>query len=63
MRTTLILNDALLAEAMEATQAPTKTAAIEIALKTVVRQAAARRLAALGGKIPNARAAPRRRPR
>ncbi len=61
MRTTLDLDERLLAQAQEATGERTKTAVIEHALRVVIQRAAARRLAALGGTIPNAKAAPRRR--
>ncbi len=37
-RTTLILNDKLVSEAMELTGASTKTAAVELALKELVRK-------------------------
>ena len=63
MRTTLDLDEDLLAQAQAATGAPTKTATIEIALRMVVQREAGRRLAAMGGKVPDAWAPPRRRPR
>ena len=61
MRTTLDLDEGLLAQAQEATGEPTKTAVIEHALRLVIQRAASKRLAALGGKIPDAQAAPRAR--
>lgn len=63
MRTTLDLNAELLAEAMEATGAPTKTAAVHLGLEALVQAAARKRLAALAGRIPEAQAPARRRPR
>ncbi len=62
MRTTLEIDSELLDEAMRVTGAPTKTAAVRLGLKALVDEAARRRLAALGGKIPGATTPPRRRP-
>lgn len=62
MRTTLDIDAELLEEAMETTGAPTKTAAVHLGLKALVDAAARRRLAALKGEIPEAKAPPRRRP-
>ena len=59
MRTTLDLNEDLLSEAQKATGAPTKTAVIELGLRTLIEKAARQRLVALRGRIPAARA-PRR---
>ncbi|MGH7820115.1 MAG: type II toxin-antitoxin system VapB family antitoxin [Candidatus Binatia bacterium] len=61
MRTTLDLDEKLLEEARRATGTHGKTAVIEQGLRTLVEQAARRRLAALGGKISVARAPRRRR--
>lgn len=61
MRTTVNLDDALLADAMEYTGITEKTALINEALKTLVAVEAGRRLAALGGTMPGFKAAPRRR--
>jgi Arc/MetJ family transcription regulator len=61
MRTTLDLDDDLLAEAQKATGAATKTAVIELGLRALVEQAARKRLIALRGRIPAARAPRRRR--
>ncbi len=61
MRTTLNLDEKLLAEAMEATGAPSKTATVTLGLKALIAQAARRRLAALRGQIPGAKAPRRRR--
>lgn len=62
MRTTLDIDQRLLEEAMRVTGAATKTAAVQQGLKALVAEAARRRLAALRGKVPEATAAPRRRP-
>jgi Arc/MetJ family transcription regulator len=61
MRTTLDLDARLLEEAQRATGVTGKTAVIEQGLRALVEQAARRRLAALGGAIPAARASRRRR--
>ncbi len=61
MRTTLNLDDALLDAALEATGEQEKTKVIHLGLQALVRQKAAERLAALGGTMPNAAAAPRQR--
>jgi Arc/MetJ family transcription regulator len=63
MRTTLDLDEELLSQAMRASGAATKTAAVEMGLRALVEQGARRRLAALRGRIPEARAPRRRRPR
>ncbi len=62
MRTTVTLDDKLLADAMEYTGILEKTALLNEALKTLVAVEAGRRLAALGGSDPDASAGPRRRP-
>lgn len=46
------LNDRLLAEAQRVTGARTKRAAIEVALKELVRRRKAAQLARLAGKVP-----------
>jgi len=61
MRTTLILDDALLERARRLTGIAEKTALVHAGLEALIARAAARRLAALGGTMPRARAAPRRR--
>lgn len=61
MRTTLDIDSELLEEAMQATGAPSKTAAVRLGLKALVDEAARRRLVALAGRIPEAKAPPRRR--
>jgi len=60
MRTTLDIDAELLSEAMQQTGAATKTAAAHLGLKAFVDSAARSRLAALGGRIPEA-TGPRRR--
>ena len=62
MRTTLNLDDQLLEEAQRATGIQVKTELIERGLEALIEEAARKRLAALGGKIPQARRVPRRRP-
>lgn len=61
MRTTLTIDDELLAHAMELTGIEERTALIRHALKALIAREAARRLARMGGSDPNAMAAPRRR--
>ena len=61
MRTTLILDDSLLAEARRLTGIDEKTALVHTALRALIAIEAGKRLAALGGTMPGARAAPRRR--
>ena len=61
MRTTLNLDDQLMAAAFEATGETEKTKVIHLGLQALVRRKAAERLAALGGTAPNAVATPRRR--
>ncbi|MBK8096413.1 MAG: type II toxin-antitoxin system VapB family antitoxin [Planctomycetes bacterium] len=62
MRTTLNIDPELLAAAQAALGTDNKTRAIELALQAIVAQAARRRLAALRGTMPSARAPRRRRP-
>lgn len=62
MRTTLVLDDDLLAAAQEYTGLKEKSALVREALKALVEREAARRLARLGGSDPHAWAPPRRRP-
>ncbi len=61
MRTTLNLDDRLLEEARRVTGVREKTAVIELGLRRLVEEAARRRLAALAGTLPRARAGRRRR--
>jgi Arc/MetJ family transcription regulator len=62
MRTTLNIDDAILTKAAELTGVGEKTALVRMGLETLIAQRSARRLAALGGKDPNAKSARRRRP-
>jgi Arc/MetJ family transcription regulator len=62
MRTTLILDDQLLARAKELTGIREKTALVHEGLKALIAREAGRRLAALGGTEPDLRPIPRRRP-
>ncbi len=61
MRTTLNLDDDLVAKASELTGIEEKPALIREALKALIAREAGRRLALLGGSDPKATAAPRRR--
>ena len=61
MRTTVTLDDELLAKAQAYTGLKEKTALIHEALKALVAREAARRLALLGGTQPDLVAPPRRR--
>jgi Arc/MetJ family transcription regulator len=62
MRTTLNVDDALIREASRLTGLQAKTDVIHEGLRALITRESARRLAALGGKLPAAKA-PRRRPR
>ncbi|MFY9954392.1 type II toxin-antitoxin system VapB family antitoxin [Bradyrhizobium sp.] len=62
MRTTVALDDELLARAEQLTNVHEKSALLREALKALIEREAARRLARLGGTIPDAKAPPRRRP-
>lgn len=62
MRTTLALDDDLLAKAQEYTGLHEKSALVREALKALIQREAARRLAALGGSNPGMEEIPRRRP-
>lgn len=61
MRTTLALDDELLAKAQAYTGVKEKSALVREALRALVEREAARRLARLGGSEPDLRAPPRRR--
>jgi Arc/MetJ family transcription regulator len=61
MRTTITIDDELLADAQEMTGIEEKSALVNEALKRMIQREAAMRLARLGGSDPNATAAPRRR--
>ena len=61
MRTTLALDDELLAQARDFTGLQEKSALVREALKALIERESARRLARLGGSEPRLRAVPRRR--
>lgn len=61
MRTTVALDDELLAQAQEYTGITEKSALLREALTALVQREAARRLARLGGTEPDFVAPPRRR--
>ncbi|HST40655.1 MAG TPA: type II toxin-antitoxin system VapB family antitoxin [Conexibacter sp.] len=61
MRTTLALDDDLLAEAQRLTGTTEKTALVREALGALIERESARRLARLGGSEPGLEASPRRR--
>jgi Arc/MetJ family transcription regulator len=61
MRTTVTLDDDLLARAAELTGRDEKSTLIRLGLEALVARESARRLAELGGSDPDATAAPRRR--
>lgn len=63
MRTTLALDDDLLAKAQALTSLEEKSALVREALKALIERESARRLARLGGSEPKLRVPPRRRPR
>ena len=62
MRTTLILDDALVERARRLTGITEKTALVHAGLEALISREAARRLAALAGSRPDLTPAPRRRP-
>lgn len=61
MRTTLALDDELLAKAQEYTGLTEKSALVREALKALVEREASKRLALLGGTQTRLKAPPRRR--
>lgn len=63
MRTTLSLDDELVAQASSYTGLEEKSALVREALKALIERESARRLAGLGGTEPGLRAVPRRRSR
>jgi Arc/MetJ family transcription regulator len=63
MRTTLNLDEHLIREATRLTGLRAKTDVIHEGLRALVTRESARRLAALGGTMPSAKAPARRRPR
>jgi Arc/MetJ family transcription regulator len=62
MRTTVTLDDELVAKAQKYTGIQEKSVLVDAALKALVEREAAHRLIALGGTMPGFKAAPRRRP-
>jgi Arc/MetJ family transcription regulator len=62
MRTTLALDDDLLAEAQRLTGTSEKSALVRQGLRALIERESARRLARLGGSEPRVIAPPRRRP-
>lgn len=63
MRTTLIIDDALLARAQELSGLQEKTAVLHAGLHALIARENARRLAALGGTERRLKPIPRRRAR
>ncbi|MFB9951300.1 type II toxin-antitoxin system VapB family antitoxin [Rhizobium puerariae] len=61
MRTTVTLDDALVARAQEVTGIKERSALLKEALTRLIQDEAARRLIMLGGSAPDAKAPPRRR--
>ena len=61
MRTTLILDDDLVAKARDVTGVQEKTALVHEGLRALIARESARRLAALGGSEPRLRTIARRR--
>ncbi len=61
MRTTLNIDDDLLGQAGEYTGETEKTALVRMGLEALIEREAARRLAALGGKMPAIKVPPRPR--
>jgi Arc/MetJ family transcription regulator len=61
MRTTINLDESLLAEAERVTGIKERTALVREGLKALIQRESARRLARLGGSDPSLRPIPRRR--
>lgn len=61
MRTTIALDDHLVAKAQSFTGLREKSSLVREALKALIARESGRRLALLGGSSPGASAAPRRR--
>ncbi len=61
MRTTLIIEDELLARAAELTGIKEKTSLVRLGLEALIARESAKRLAALGGTEKNLEMIPRRR--
>lgn len=62
MRTTINLDDELLAEARRITGVEEHTALVHAGLRALIERESARRLARLGGTEPDLQPVPRRRP-
>ena len=63
MRTTVNIDEDLLAQARRVTGVNERTALIHAGLEALIARESARRLARLGGSEPRLRRPPRRRPR
>jgi Arc/MetJ family transcription regulator len=63
MRTTINIDDELLEQAQELTGIKERTALIHEGLRRLIQQESARRLAKLGGTMPDLKPIPRRRPK
>ena len=61
MRTTINIDDELLRKASEATGVTEKTALVRLGLEYIVREAAIKRLIAMGGTMKNLKPIRRRR--
>jgi Arc/MetJ family transcription regulator len=62
MRTTVALDDEMMAKAQALTGVKEKTALVREALIALIERESARRLARLGGSEPDLKPTPRRRP-
>jgi Arc/MetJ family transcription regulator len=60
MRTTIVLDDELLAKAQALTSLKEKSSLVREALKALIERESAKRLASLGGSEPQLEAIPRR---
>ncbi len=60
MRTTLNIDDDLLAEAQKLTGEAEKTTLVRLGLRALIERDAAKRLARLGGSMPGLKVPPRR---
>jgi Arc/MetJ family transcription regulator len=60
MRTTIVLDDELLAKAQALTNVQEKSSLVKEALKALIERESAKRLASLGGSEPQLAAIPRR---
>jgi Arc/MetJ family transcription regulator len=63
MRTTLNIDDQILAKASRLTGIKEKTALVRLGLEALIAQESSKRLAKLGGSEKNLRSIPRRRPK